>query len=42
VQRPQTGATQTDVDMSSLQAGLYLLKWNDGHGNVQTIKLVKQ
>jgi len=40
--RPAAGAVQTAVDLSGLQAGLYLLKWNDGAGHSETTKLVKQ
>jgi len=40
--RPAAGAVQTDVDMSNLNAGLYILKWSNGNGAVETVKVVKQ
>jgi hypothetical protein len=33
---------QTKVDMSGLRPGIYLLKFNDGNGTVETVKLIKQ
>ena len=39
---PGNGAIQTNVDLSSLQAGIYLVRYNDGLGNVETLKVVKQ
>lgn len=39
--RPVTGSVKTTVELSDLQSGLYLLKWNDGN-TVETIKIVKQ
>lgn len=40
--RPTTGSMQTMVDLSKLQSGLYLLRFNDGQGNTETLKVVKQ
>ncbi|HET7898087.1 MAG TPA: T9SS type A sorting domain-containing protein, partial [Flavisolibacter sp.] len=40
--KPSNGSMQTSVDMSSLQPGLYLLHFNGGDGNTQTLKVVKQ
>lgn len=40
--RPAAGSLKTNVDLSSLQSGLYLLKWSNGKGSVETAKLVKQ
>jgi hypothetical protein len=40
--QPATGSMQTSVDMSSLQRGVYLLRFDSGDGNVQTMKVVKQ
>lgn len=42
VQRPQAGSAQTTVDMTGLRAGMYLLRWSDGAGHTETVKLVKQ
>jgi len=40
--RPATGSTQTLMDMSKLQKGMYLMRFDDGAGNVQTMKVIKQ
>lgn len=40
--RPNIGNLQTSVDMSKLQKGLYLVRFDDGEGNVETLKVVKQ
>ncbi|GAA4747639.1 T9SS type A sorting domain-containing protein [Flavisolibacter ginsenosidimutans] len=40
--RPATGSTQTLIDMSKLQKGMYLMRFDDGAGNVQTMKVIKQ
>ena len=40
--RPVAGSMQTMVDLSKLQSGLYLLRFNDGAGNTETMKVVKQ
>jgi len=40
--RPTTGSMQTQVDMSKLQAGLYVIRFNDGEGNIETMKVIKQ
>lgn len=39
---PSTGSSQTTIDVSDLKSGLYLLRFDDGKGDVQTIKLLKQ
>jgi hypothetical protein len=39
---PTNGSMQTPVDMSSLQAGLYLLRFSAGNGETQTLKVIKQ
>lgn len=39
---PAQGSMQTSVDMSSFQSGLYLLRFDAGDGNTQTLKVVKQ
>lgn len=40
--KPQAGALQTDVDMTGLRPGLYILRFNNGNGAIQTVKLIKQ
>jgi hypothetical protein len=40
--KPSTGSMQTYVDMTTLQKGLYLVRFDDGNGNVETIKVLKQ
>lgn len=37
-----TGSMQTYADMSALQKGMYLVRFDDGEGNVETMKVVKQ
>lgn len=37
-----TGTIQTAVDMSGLQKGLYIVRFDDGEGNTETMKVVKQ
>lgn len=39
---PSTGSMQTSIDLSTLKAGLYLLRLESSNGEVQTLKLVKQ
>ncbi|HEX2534920.1 MAG TPA: T9SS type A sorting domain-containing protein [Chitinophagaceae bacterium] len=39
---PATGASHTPVDITALKAGLYILRLNDGRGNIETIKFLKQ
>lgn len=41
-QRPSTGSIQTDIDLSGMQSGVYLLRYDDGRGQVETLKIVKQ
>jgi hypothetical protein len=36
------GATQTDVNLSGLKSGVYLLRFASGKGNVETMKILKQ
>jgi hypothetical protein len=36
------GSMQTTVDLSGLQAGMYMLRYDGGDGNIQTLKVVKQ
>lgn len=40
--KPTTGSMQTYVDMNGLQAGLYMVRLDDGDGAVETMKVVKQ
>jgi hypothetical protein len=42
VQKPVSGSVQTQVDLTGLQSGLYLLKYSDGAGSIETVKLMKQ
>jgi hypothetical protein len=35
-------ATQTDVNLSGLKSGMYLLRFVSGKGNVETMKIIKQ
>lgn len=39
---PATGSMQTSIDLSSLKAGLYLLRLENSNGEVETLKVVKQ
>jgi hypothetical protein len=39
---PATNSMQTYVDMNGLKAGMYMLRFDGGDGNTQTLKLVKQ
>lgn len=41
-QVPATGSMLTAIDLSSLKAGLYLLRLEYSNGEVETLKLVKQ
>jgi hypothetical protein len=38
----QVGETQTLVDLTTLKAGLYLVRFDNGNGQTETVKLVKQ
>ncbi|RYE50376.1 MAG: T9SS type A sorting domain-containing protein [Sphingobacteriales bacterium] len=40
--KPTTGSMQTFVDMSNLQGGMYMVRFDSGDGNVETMKVVKQ
>jgi len=39
---PSKGAQQTVVDLSSEKTGLYLIRYVDGNGQVETLKILKQ
>ena len=40
--RPTTGSMQTFVDMTNLQNGIYLVRYDAGDGKAETMKVVKQ
>jgi hypothetical protein len=40
--KPATGAMQTYVDMTTLQKGMYMIRFDAGDGNVETMKVLKQ
>lgn len=40
--KPAAGAMQTYVDMSNLQKGLYVVRFDTGDGTTETVKVVKQ
>lgn len=42
VLRPAPGTMQTDINLSAYAPGLYLLSFDDGSGQPETLKLVKQ
>ncbi len=39
---PSAGVQKTNVDLSSLTAGMYLVRFDAGNGEVETLKIVKQ
>lgn len=39
---PSIGTQQTDVDLSSGKAGLYIIRYNNGKGEVETLNILKQ
>ena len=40
--RPNQGSQQTVIRLSNIKAGLYLISYEDGEGNSETIKFIKQ
>jgi hypothetical protein len=40
--KPATGSMQTYIDMNSLQKGMYMIRFDAGDGNAETMKVVKQ
>lgn len=40
--RPAVGTMQTTIDLTSFTPGLYILSFDNGSGQVETIKIVKQ
>lgn len=39
---PAVGTQQTDIDLSSAKAGMYLVRYISGNGEVETLKILKQ
>jgi hypothetical protein len=39
---PATGSIQTTLNVSGLQAGIYMLRFGNGDGSLETVKMVKQ
>ncbi|MEQ1799160.1 MAG: T9SS type A sorting domain-containing protein, partial [Lacibacter sp.] len=39
--RPATNTLQTQLSIGSLSKGVYIVRFNDGQGNIQSIKLLK-
>jgi hypothetical protein len=39
---PVPGSYQTTIDLSEALPGIYIIKWNDGNGQTETLKLIKQ
>jgi hypothetical protein len=39
---PSAGSIQTNLDLTALKAGMYIIKFDNGNGNVESIKVVKQ
>ena len=40
--KPSTGTMQTYLDMTTLQKGMYIVRFDAGDGNVETMKVLKQ
>ena len=40
--RPAAGAMQTSINLSAYAPGLYLISFDNGNGQVETLKVVKQ
>jgi hypothetical protein len=40
--QPASGASHTPIDLSNVMPGIYLVRLEDGEGNVESVKLVKQ
>jgi hypothetical protein len=40
--RPNQGSQQTLISLNNMKAGLYLISYEDGEGNSETIKFIKQ
>lgn len=39
---PAIGSQQTDIDLSAAKSGLYLVRYSDGSGQIETLKIMKQ
>lgn len=39
---PSNGTLQTMIDLSSVKSGLYLVRFENGNGEVETMKIIKQ
>jgi len=39
---PVAGSQQTDIDLSTAKAGMYLIRFSDGNGGNETLKVLKQ
>lgn len=39
---PASGTQQTIVDLTSVQPGVYFVRYNNGNGSVETVKIIKQ
>jgi len=39
---PNRNAQQTTIDLHAVAAGVYMLRFEDGYGNIETLKFVKQ
>jgi hypothetical protein len=39
---PTRGAQQTDIDLSTAKPGLYLIRFNNGDGRAESLKILKQ
>jgi hypothetical protein len=40
--KPATGSMQTYIDMTGLQKGIYMIRFNSGDGSAETMKVIKQ
>lgn len=40
--KPASGSMQTYIDMASLQKGMYLIRFDGGEGDAETMKIIKQ
>lgn len=39
---PSSGSIQTTLDLSSVKAGMYFIRFESGDGNAETMKIIKQ
>jgi hypothetical protein len=39
---PAVGSQRTPVDLSAAKAGMYLVRYKNGNGEVETLKILKQ